>query len=140
MRALLAALALIGMASVGSAKVPDARRVADLAAEAMRETKARGLGVAVIEDGKIASVQAFGERNAKGEPLTLDTVMYGASLTKAVFAYTIMQLVEEGRVDLDRGAELEHVAGHRRVELDGRPVGMDHVSESFAQVLQRLPK
>jgi CubicO group peptidase (beta-lactamase class C family) len=28
--------------------------------------------------------------------------MYGASLTKAVFAYTIMQLVDEGRVDLDK--------------------------------------
>ena len=28
--------------------------------------------------------------------------MYGASLTKAVFAYTVMQLVEEGRIDLDR--------------------------------------
>lgn len=28
--------------------------------------------------------------------------MYGASLTKAVFAWTVMQLVEEGRLDLDR--------------------------------------
>ena len=27
--------------------------------------------------------------------------MYGASLTKAAFAYTVMQLVEEGRLDLD---------------------------------------
>jgi CubicO group peptidase (beta-lactamase class C family) len=27
--------------------------------------------------------------------------MYGASLTKAVFAYTVMQLVEEGKLDLD---------------------------------------
>ena len=31
-----------------------------------------------------------------------DTIMYGASLTKAVFAYTVMQLVDEGRIDLDR--------------------------------------
>lgn len=27
--------------------------------------------------------------------------MYGASLTKAVFAYTVMQLVEEGKLGLD---------------------------------------
>jgi CubicO group peptidase (beta-lactamase class C family) len=56
----------------------------------------------VIDNGKIASVQAFGERNAKGQPLTTDTVMYGASITKAVFAYTVMQLVGEGKVALDR--------------------------------------
>lgn len=27
--------------------------------------------------------------------------MYGASLTKAVFAYTVMRLVDEGKLDLD---------------------------------------
>jgi CubicO group peptidase (beta-lactamase class C family) len=68
----------------------------------MAETGANGLAVAVIDDGRVSSVQAFGKRNAKGDPLTTDTVMYGASLTKAVFAYTVMQLVEEGRVGLDR--------------------------------------
>lgn len=102
MRALLMALAMIGTASTASAKVPDGPRVAALAKVAMRETGARGLAVAVIDRGKVASVQAFGERNVKGEPLTVDTVMYGASLTKAVFGYTVMQLVEEGKVDLDR--------------------------------------
>ena len=61
----------------------------------MAETGARGLAIAVIDKGRVSSVQAFGERNAKSEPLTTDTVMYGASLTKAVFAYTVMQLVEE---------------------------------------------
>ncbi|HKR25529.1 MAG TPA: serine hydrolase domain-containing protein, partial [Allosphingosinicella sp.] len=39
---------------------------------------------------------------AAGAPLEPDTVMYGASLTKAVFAYAVMQLAEEGRIDLDR--------------------------------------
>ncbi len=68
----------------------------------MASTGAKGLAVAVIDNGRISSVQAFGARNAKGEPLTVDTVMYGASLTKAVFAYTVMQLAEEGRIDLDR--------------------------------------
>ena len=104
MRALVAALAddRNGAAMGTARRLPEAQSVAALAGEAMRETKARGLAVAVIEDGKVASVQAFGERNAKGEPLTVDTVMYGASLTKAVFAYTVMQLVEEGKVDLDR--------------------------------------
>lgn len=99
-------LVAFGLALVAAgqpeAKVPDAERVAALARDAMASTGAKGLAVAVIDDGRISSVQAFGARNAKGEPLTRDTVMYGASLTKAVFAYTVMQLAEEGRIDLDR--------------------------------------
>jgi len=71
------------------------------AARQMAATGARGLAIAVIDDGKVVMVRSYGERNAKGEPLTPDTVMYGASLTKAVFAWTVMQLAEDGIVDLD---------------------------------------
>jgi CubicO group peptidase (beta-lactamase class C family) len=95
-------LAALVTGSAAPAKVPDAAAIANLAREAMRDTGAQGLAVAVIDDGKVSSVQAFGKRNAKGDPLTTDTVMYGASITKAVFAYTVMQLVDEGKVALDR--------------------------------------
>jgi len=61
----------------------------------------RGLALAVIDHGKAGDVQAYGIRNAKGDPLTKDTVMYGASLTKTVFAYTVMQLVDPGKLNLD---------------------------------------
>ena len=67
----------------------------------LAHTHANGMAVAVIDKGKVAYVQAFGIRNAKGEPLTADTVMYGASLTKTVFAYTVMQLVDQHRLSLD---------------------------------------
>jgi len=50
------------------------------------------MAVAVIDHGKVGYVHAYGIRNTKGDPLTIDTVMYGASLTKTVFAYTVMQL------------------------------------------------
>lgn len=69
---------------------------------AMSRTGARGLAVAIVEDGRVVFVRAYGVRNAKGDPLEDATVMYGASLTKAVFAYTVMQLVDEGKIDLDR--------------------------------------
>jgi len=102
MRKMMLAMGILALATPAVAKTADARRVAALAGDAMAETGARGLAVAVIDRGRVSSVQAFGHRNANGEPLTVDTVMYGASLTKAVFAYTVMQLVEEGKVDLDR--------------------------------------
>lgn len=83
-------------AAVPAAKIDSAARAA------MARTGARGLAMAVVEDGKPVLVRAWGVRNAAGEPLRTDTVMYGASLTKAVFAYTVMQLVDEGKLDLDR--------------------------------------
>lgn len=70
-------------------------------AEAMKITGSKGLAIAVIDDGKVAYVHAYGERNAKGDPLQTDTIMYGASLTKTVFAYTTLKLVDQGRIGLD---------------------------------------
>ena len=67
----------------------------------MSRTKAKGMAVSVIDHGKVVYVHAYGLRNANGDPLTPDTVMYGASLTKTVFAYTVMQLVDQGKLKLD---------------------------------------
>lgn len=67
----------------------------------MGKTHANGLAIAVIDGGNVKYVHAYGARNVKGDPLSTDTVMYGASLTKAVFAYTVMQLVNQGKLKLD---------------------------------------
>lgn len=68
----------------------------------MQATGSRGIAAAIVEDGQVVAIEARGERNASGDELTPDTVMYGASLTKAAFAYMVLQLVDEGRIDLDR--------------------------------------
>lgn len=73
-----------------------------IAKKAMSDTGARGLAIAVIDRGRVKSVQTFGERNAKGDPLTPDTIMYGASLTKAVFGYYVAMLAGRGQIDLDQ--------------------------------------
>jgi CubicO group peptidase (beta-lactamase class C family) len=67
----------------------------------MADTRANGMAIAVIDDGRVAYVQAYGARNAKGDPLQTDTVMYGASLTKTVMAYTTLTLMDQGKLDLD---------------------------------------
>jgi len=68
---------------------------------AMAAVGANGLAMAVIDGGKVVYVRSFGKRNDAGQPLREDTVMSAASLTKPVFAYAVMQLVDEGRLDLD---------------------------------------
>lgn len=70
-------------------------------ARAMAASGAQGMAIAVIDEGRVVYVNAYGHRNAAGEPLQTDTIMYGASLTKVAFAYMVMQLVEEGVIDLD---------------------------------------
>jgi CubicO group peptidase (beta-lactamase class C family) len=73
----------------------------------MAQTGAKGMAVAVVDHGKVAYVHAYGIRDAKGDPLTTDTVMYGASLTKTVFTYTVMQLVDHGKINLDTPIEAD---------------------------------
>ena len=69
----------------------------------MHEAHVTGLSLAILNNNKIAYVKSFGFRNKEAQkPLTENTVMYGASFTKSVFAYTVMQLVAEGIVDLDK--------------------------------------
>jgi CubicO group peptidase (beta-lactamase class C family) len=93
---------LLITAPAAAKPMPGKAAIAQTAKKAMAATGARGLAIATIDKGKVVSVQAFGERNAKGEPLTPQTIMYGASLTKAVFAYSVLRLVDEGKVDLDK--------------------------------------
>jgi CubicO group peptidase (beta-lactamase class C family) len=101
--ALLVLLSFIGCATL-TTKPPalDAAAIDAEAARLMARENVQGLALAVIEDGKIVHVAAYGRRNVERNlPLTTDTVMYGASLTKTAFAYMLLQLVDEGRLNLD---------------------------------------
>jgi CubicO group peptidase (beta-lactamase class C family) len=82
-------------------RMPTGAAIDDEVGKIMTRTHAKGMAVAVIDRGQVGYVQAYGIRNAKGDPLTTDTVMYGASLTKTVFAYTVMQLVDKRKLTLD---------------------------------------
>jgi CubicO group peptidase (beta-lactamase class C family) len=97
--ALAAALALAGPAVARD--LPDGAAIAAEVGKAMARTHAQGLALAVVDHGQVGFTGAWGLRDAKGDPLTTETVMYGASITKTVFAYTVMQLVDQGKLSLD---------------------------------------
>ena len=83
----------------------------------MKREGVEGLALAVIESGEVVHVAAYGRRNVAHDlPLTTDTVMYGASLTKAAFAYMVLQLVDEERLDLD--ASIAKLLPRRLPEYD----------------------
>ncbi len=80
-----------------------AEHIDSQATRMMAEAKVQGLAMAVIDDGQVVFTKSWGHRNvAKKLPLQTDTIMYGASLTKFAFAYMVMQLVDEKKLDLDR--------------------------------------
>ncbi len=99
-------LALSGCASLSSPSSSPRLRGEALDREVERLMTAGhvpGLALAVIENGRIVHLRAYGKRDLERDlPLTVDTTMYAASITKALFAYAVMTLVDEGRLDLDR--------------------------------------
>ncbi|MDH0171015.1 beta-lactamase family protein [Stenotrophomonas sp. GD04145] len=81
--------------------VPSPARIDAEAKRLMQVAHVRGMAVAVVDGGKVVHVAAYGERNAAGEPLQTDTVMYAASLTKMAFGHLIAQLAQDKVIDLD---------------------------------------
>ncbi|HEY4299490.1 MAG TPA: serine hydrolase domain-containing protein [Candidatus Didemnitutus sp.] len=84
------------------ARIPDSTAIDHRVREVMTATGGKGLALAVIDGGKVVFVGAYGVRNAHHDPLQTDTVMYGASLTKTVMAFLTLQLVDAGKINLDR--------------------------------------
>lgn len=101
MRTLVFCLMALIATPASAQRLPSAKAIDARARAAMAETGAKGMAIAVIDKGKVVHVQAYGIRNAKGDPLLTDTVMYGASLTKTVMAYTTLTLVDRGVLSLD---------------------------------------
>jgi CubicO group peptidase (beta-lactamase class C family) len=69
----------------------------------MRAAKVTGIGIALFNNRTVAYLKAYGMRDTERNlPLTPDSVMTAASLSKSTFAYMVMQLVQEKRLDLDK--------------------------------------
>ncbi|ESQ89101.1 hypothetical protein ABAC460_13610 [Asticcacaulis sp. AC460] len=94
-------LASLALYALLSSAIPAPADIDSAVHKAMADTGAKGLAIAVIDNGKVAYTQAYGIRNTNNDPLTPDTIMYGASLTKTVMAYTALQLVDQGKLNLD---------------------------------------
>ncbi len=69
----------------------------------MRKARVPGVSIAITQQGEVVWAQGFGMSDARsGKPVTVDTVFEACSMSKPVLALLAMQLVQEGRLDLDR--------------------------------------
>jgi len=98
----------IALAQQPSVMQPGGGRIATsqidaTATQLMPVANVTGCGIAIFHGRKIAYLKAYGLRDAeKGLPLTPDSVMTSASLSKAAFATVVLRLVQEGVLDLNK--------------------------------------
>ncbi|HEV3224347.1 MAG TPA: serine hydrolase domain-containing protein [Puia sp.] len=69
----------------------------------MNAAKVTGLGLAIINNDSIVYEKTYGYKNTDTkELLDTSTIFYGASLSKAVFTFLCLQLVQQGILNLDK--------------------------------------
>lgn len=69
----------------------------------MDTANVQGLDLAILNNKKTVFIKSYGYKNKlQNELLDTASVMYGASFSKAVFAYLTMKLVQEKVIDLDK--------------------------------------
>lgn len=103
---------VIGYLSLSAQRLPVTRldsskispsQIDTAVARLMEEAHVTGAGIAILNDNKVVYLKAYGFRDKeKRLPLTPDSVMTAASLTKPAFATMVMQLVRERIIELDK--------------------------------------
>lgn len=78
------------------------RKLENLIIDLMQESKTPGFAIGIFQDGKEIYSEGFGARNLEENlPMTTDTLFGIGSISKSFTALAIMQLVEQGKIDLE---------------------------------------
>jgi CubicO group peptidase (beta-lactamase class C family) len=99
----------------------------------MKEGDVPGLSIALIRDAKIFWHQSFGVKNADTkEPVGDSTVFEAASLSKPIFTYAVLKLVDSGKLELDKPLasylSAPYVQNDERVNLITARMVLDHTT------------
>jgi CubicO group peptidase (beta-lactamase class C family) len=84
-------------------KIISATTIDKVIAHLMDTAEVTGLNLAIFNGNKAVYLKSYGYKNKETrELIDTATCFYGASFSKAVFAYIVMQLVQDGQLDLDK--------------------------------------
>ena len=79
------------------------RKIDRVTTDLMSDTGVPGVAIALVRDGKLFWSGGLGTKSAEGEEaVDADTIFEAASVSKTIFAYAILKLCDEGKLDLDR--------------------------------------
>lgn len=96
-----------------------ASHLEDLLPQLVARTHVPGVSMVIIRNARIVWQREFGVADrTSGSPVNTETIFEAGSMSKPVFAYVVMKLVEDGVLDLDR--PLSSYTGERLVAADER--------------------
>jgi CubicO group peptidase (beta-lactamase class C family) len=109
--------------------------------EMLNRRPAVGLAVGVVRDGALEFSGHGVADIASGMPVTEDTVFRIASISKTVTAVAVLQLVEQGLVDLDAPAD-HYLRAYRLVprRAGWRPATVRHLLTHTAGIGEEVPR
>ncbi len=103
--------------------VPSADQLRELP-RLMRIAGVPGVAIAVVDRAKPVWSGSFGVKNMlTRDPVREDTLFEAASMTKPVFAYVVMRLVDEKRLDLDKP-----LVAYRRAPNPGNDPNLERIT------------
>lgn len=97
----------------------------------LHEANVPGMSLALIRDGKTYWLYSFGVKDERTKQrVTEDTIFEAASLSKPVFAYGVLKLVDEGKLDLDtpltKYLPQRYIAGDDRLDKITARIVLSH--------------
>lgn len=105
----------------------DGSEFQDRVGEIVRRRPCVGLAVGVVREGRLDLFQGHGVADIKStKPIAEDTVFRVASITKTFTAIAVMQLWEQGVVDLDAPAN-QYLRAYRLIPNGLRPATVRHL-------------
>ena len=82
---------------------PARRHLARLIEREMSDSEITGLSIALVDDQKVVWQQGFGYADLENKvPATAETVYRAGSIAKVFTAAAVMQLADQGKIDIDR--------------------------------------
>ena len=112
------------------------------AEEILNRRPAVGLALGVVRNGSLELFHGHGVADVESRaPVTEDTVFRVASITKTFTAIAVMQLCEEGLVDLDAPAD-DYLRAYRLVPAKSgwRPATVRHLLTHTAGIGEQVPR
>lgn len=93
----------------------------------LKDGRVPGLSLAILRDGRIVEAKALGVRDtSSGAPVDGETIFEAASLSKPVFAYAVLQLIDAGLLSLDTPLS-QHVPDFVRDDPRAASITVRHV-------------
>lgn len=96
--------ALAGIAPIttyaSSSIAPDFAAIDEYVAAEMRADRVPGVALAIVQNDRIVHMRGFGD-DGTGRPITAQSAFLLGSMSKSFTAVATMQLVEQGKVELD---------------------------------------